>query len=171
MTHFLIKFSHCINWWFIYGKKTIENMVVKWWFSKFIISSMLISCILLQEGTYPYSIFILLFIDFLYHHGLMNLHLFWVVTHYWCYSFWSSNYSRFGQWALLPAGFWVPFIQWALFISKRRKISLVLMSPGPCPRISHFSKSLWFLLEDTDIQKSNLALRVFAAYRASSDLR
>ena len=37
---------------------------------------------------------------------------------------------------------------------------------GPSPRISHFSKSLWFLLEETDIQ-TNLALHVFVHYKAS----
>ena len=95
------------------------------------------------------------------------LFILWVVSSYWCYSFWSSNYSRFGQWEHLPAGFCVRLIHWALFIFKLRKISLVLSCPGPCPRISHFFKSLWFLLEDTDIWKSNLALHAFVAYKGS----
>lgn len=58
-------------------------------------------------------------------------------------------------------------IHWALFIFKLSNISLILPCPGPSPRIRHFSKSLWFLLEDNDIQKSNLTLHVSLVYKAS----
>ena len=143
-------------------------MGAKWWFSNLSISSMLISCILLQEWSSPYSTFIHFFIDlFLSSQTHEFIFILWVVSLYWCYSFWSSHYSRFGQWEPLLAGFCVPLIQGALFIFKLSNISLVLLYPGPSPRISHFFKSLWFLLEDTDIQKSNFALRVFVHQKPS----
>ena len=78
-----------------YLEKTIVNVEAKWWFSNLIISSMLISCILLQDGTSLTPPCIYFFTDlFTSSETHEFLFILWVVTHYWCYSFWSSNYPH-----------------------------------------------------------------------------
>ena len=109
-----------IHWWFSYW--THFQM---WWLNGDCIIWSFPPCSLAvfsyRKELSPYSTFfsfINLFMSSWTHEFLFIV---LVVTHYWCYSFWSSNHSRFGQWEpfqMAPVSPW--FIDHVLFSSSAK---------------------------------------------------